>query len=399
MTELWYDTIDLRSGWHWHCLSGEVKNFLCGQGAAELVWVKRNSDRAVARCGDFFLKFNRLPLWKALFFSPAREEFQAACRLRRARIPTVEHLGYARKGGVTLLITRAWHPDACNVDDFWSEHMVLGSDEPTEFLAAFAEFFAELLAKNLYHPDFHLGNILWSPGAREFTLVDLHRVSVRPTRTVAEKLFLLEVLPKFREAAAPAIILQLIQVTTGLSEAATGQLLRHLLAREQQAILRQWARRKAQFLAGYPKFSAIASEGGQSFLIRRDRLRRPMFDPKRREEFDTEHLSPENAVARMLFSFYLQLLRIPHRPVAAVAADGTVYLARLDGDRPAPRDAVNAFNEYLLCFGLTLDDYQAWRQMPGGRIVIGTLQPMLEAVPDRAMFQGEWRGQKTGDAR
>jgi len=394
MTEAWYNAIDFRSGWHWRHLSAEVKTFLCGPNSAELVWVKRNSDRAVARRGDFFLKFNRLPLWKALFFSPAREEFQAARRLRRARIPTVEHLGYARKGDVTLLVTRAWHPDACNVDDFWSEHMVLGSDDPTDFLAAFAEFFTALMAKGLYHPDFHLGNILWSPGAREFTLVDLHRVSLRPGRAAAGKLFLLEVLPKFRDVVEPATILRLIQVTTGLSAAAAGQLLRRLLEQEHRTVLHQWERRKAQFLAGYPKFSAIVSEGGQSFLIRRDPLRRIMFDPQKREEFDAEYLSPENAVARMLFSFYLQLLRIPHRPAAAVAADGTLYLARTEGDRPAPRAAIRAFNEYLLCFGLTLDDDQAWRQLPGGRIVIGAIQTMLEAVPDRTMFQGEWQGQK-----
>lgn len=389
MKKAWYKCLDFRAAWRWRHVPDEAVSFLRGCGDADFVWVKQNNFRAVARCGDFFLKFNRLPRWKALFFSPAREEFRAACKLRRAGIPAVEHLGYARRGGVTLLVTRAWHPDACNVDDFWSEHMVLGQDGPAPFLSRFAEFFADVMRKNLYHPDFHLGNILWSPVAREFALVDLHHVSLRRTRTVSEKLFLLEILPKFREAAEPALILRMIQLTTGLSSSASGQLFRHLLAREYRNVLRQWPRRKEQFLAGYSKFSMLATHDGRKLLIRRDQLRRPLFDPARKEEYAVEHLAPEQAWERMLFSFYLQLLRIPHRYPAAVADDGTLYFVQSEGDRPAPRDAVNAFNEYLLCFNLTLDDYQAWRQRPGGGIFIAEPGPMLDAFPDRALFRRE----------
>lgn len=396
-----FSGIDFRtSRWHWHSLAPEIIDFLKKSAPSDRRWVKVGSARAVARTGDFFLKFNRENFWQSRFFPDLRQEFLAARALREAGIATVEHLGWGRRGGVTLLVTRAWHEDARNVADFWYENFVSGGADPTDFLTAFGVYLAELLRKPLRHPDFHLGNILWSPCRQEFALVDLHHVGLGAKKNLPDQLALLEVLPKLREAVTPEVLLNLLCFMTDWDEAGAGRVLRHLLLRERQYVLDQWPRRVGQLLSGYPKFSRFLRWKEQVLLVRHDALRRPLFDPDSAERGAYRKIKMDfpAALERMLFSFYLTLLKIPHLAAAALAQDGTLYWQQPPADaKKAGRARVNGFNEYLLCFELNSADYGQWIELPGGRLLVADIDPMLNSIPDRAFLRpagvhpAEWR--------
>ena len=83
------------------------------------------------------------------------------------------------------------------------------------------------------------------------------------------------------------------------------------------------------------------------------------------------------------------MLQVPHIPVAALAPDGTLYYPKMPeaAQIPEDREWINSYNEYLLCMGLHLEDYQQWHRCSNNQLVLGDFSSMLAAMPDRTMFQ------------
>ena len=123
--------------------------------------VKANPVRRVVRSGGYFRR------GAARF----RSEWKSAKLLESQGIPVVEYLacGESSRGG--CLITRAL-PDSESVAEYYWRTFVRGGADPEPFLALFAPFLKHILESGLFHPDFHLGNILYDKVKRSFVLVD-----------------------------------------------------------------------------------------------------------------------------------------------------------------------------------------------------------------------------------
>lgn len=381
-----------RQCWRWHGLAPETAEFLRRNGTPDrFEWVKLNTGRAVARLDGYFLKFDWSPRIKARLFPAARQEYRTALRLQTAGIATVEHLGWGRMRGMRVLVTRAWREKSVCVYDYWYENFVYGDANPAEFLGHFAEYLHMLLRQPLQHRDFHLGNILYSPSDGAFALVDLHHVKLGSVPDMHNKLLLLHVISELRAAAVPGTMLKLFWDTVGLEPDGAGQQLQKMLTADLARLKHQWPRRVKQFLSGYPKFSDFVNYDNQTLLVRRNMLRQPLFDPEaaRSGAYRVVRLEFQAALEQLLFSFWLAQLLIPHVPVVALAPDGTLYFQRpAPADQlPRTRDKVNDFNEYLLCFELNLEDYSAWRERPGGGVIIADFTAMLASSPYRELFR------------
>ena len=143
--------------------------------------VKQSSVRVVFKVEDlFYVKLEQpLGLWRRLrsFFSPkAASEFTVGHALEAAGVPVVKHLGWAQCGSSNMLLTEAV-PGSCSVHEYWHNEIVYGNLPKRKFLDSFAEFLKVFFASGFYHPDFHLGNILYSPETEKFALVDVYGVS------------------------------------------------------------------------------------------------------------------------------------------------------------------------------------------------------------------------------
>ena len=143
--------------------------------------VKQSSVRIVFKVEDlFYVKLEQpLGLWRRLrsFFSPkAASEFTVGRALEAAGVPVVKHLGWAQCGSSNMLLTEAV-PDSCSVHEYWHNEIVYGNLPKKKFLNNFAEFLKVFLTSGFYHPDFHLGNILYSPSTEKFALVDVYGVT------------------------------------------------------------------------------------------------------------------------------------------------------------------------------------------------------------------------------
>ena len=376
--------------WRWHHLPPEIAAKLAEQASPEeLQCIKATESRAVYRFENLYIKVCGSFRLKSILFPAAREEYNAYCKLAQNNISAVKHLGWGRAGHYTALVTEAWTDDATDVLSYWYE-MLYTRQETNDFIERFAEFLKDTLNKPLRHGDFHLGNILYSPSEKSFALVDLHNVTCGKPLTLNEKARMLQILAEMRAQLRPMRMVQLFQDIADITPQQAADMMRQKLLRDAERLQHDWPRRMDQFLTGYAKFSDFVSYDGAVLLVKRDKLRRNIFDPiaARRGEYKTVRLSFPAALEQMLFSFYLSQLQVPHIPVAALAPNGTLYYPQLPDFCQAPEDRewVNNYNEYLLCMGLHLKNYDQWRHC-GSQLLLADFSSMLAAMPDRAMFR------------
>ncbi len=307
--------IRIRSGvWLWQLL--DEQPFLdLGRHPEELtadtVPVKRNAVRAVFRRNGYYLKItvpNRL--WSTLreaLAPKARAEFRTAQQLAAAGIPVVEHLGFGCAGGNNLLITRAF-PESVPALDYAVQHLWRNTDAAPEFLPGLAACWRNFLDSGFFHPDLHLGNLLYQPESGHFALVDLAGVRRRhPTaarrRTMCRGLFDLRELlgmERFRTFTADC----------GLPPAEFDALYAEVRARAAA----EWPRRRRQFLQGYEKYVA-EGDGVRCF---RDLDRALRTTPEARTQLELQTGTPEALEQLALAGFRLDLMQLPHPRIAAL---------------------------------------------------------------------------------
>lgn len=377
--------------WRWHHLPAEVAELLAEQAASdELSCIKSTDSRAVYRFENLYIKVCGSYRLKSILFPAAKEEYNAYCELQKNNIPAVKHLGWGRAGHYTALVTEAWTDDAVDVLSYWFS-MAYGMHDTGDFLHSLADFLREMVNSPLHHGDFHFGNILYSPGRKEFALVDLHNVTIGKKRNMGEKADMLQILAELRSSIKPQTMLELFNEIADIPPKLAGEVIRKRLIHDAETLQRDWVRRRQQFLNGYAKFSSFVSFEGATLLVKRDKLRRNIFSPAaaRRGEYRTVRLAFPAALEQMLFSFYLSMLQVPHVPVAALAPDGTLYYPKMPETVQVPEDRewINSYNEYLLCMGLHLEDYRQWLHCSDNQLVLADFSSMLAAMPDRSIFR------------
>ena len=379
--------------WHWHFLEPQIADLLAsGASPEELICVKATDSRAVYRFENYFIKVSGSYRLREQLNPAARREYQAYCQLQKHNISAVKHLGWGRCGHYTALITEAWSDDAADALNYWYK-LVYSVQDTSCFLDELSDFLQQVVNSPLKHGDFHLGNILYSPSKHDFTLVDLHNVAVGSEPTLQQKASMLRILAELRSSVRPRKMLDMFWQIAGIDADMAAAEIRKKLIADTERTLHDWPRRVKQFLNGYSKFSDFVEYNNSVLLVQRNKLRQNHFDPSAaaRGEYRTIRLAFPAALEQMLFSFYLSLLQVPHIPVAALAPNGTLYYPEMPEFCCVPEDRewVNAYNEYLLCMGLHLEDYHQWRHCSNSQLMLADFNSMLAAMPNRDMFRIE----------
>lgn len=143
----------------------------------EVELVKRNPKRKVFRlsCPDgssLYLKLfaHQNFIQRQLYFY-AENEYAAARRLEKLELPVIRYLAWGRlkDGGFCL---SEGIPEAVSCRRWFFESLVHQPDELAEFIDLLADLTRQLFAGRIRHPDFHLGNILFSRTTRQLYLPD-----------------------------------------------------------------------------------------------------------------------------------------------------------------------------------------------------------------------------------
>lgn len=298
--------------------------------------VKSNPVRRVVRAGDYFLKCD---LRGAGRF---RREWRGAELLRESGIPVVEYLACGESPNGGCLVTRAL-PDSESVGEYYWRKFVRGGEDPEPFLKRFAPFVRKILESGLFHPDFHIGNILCDKRNGSFVMVDA--MGIRRA-TLCDRLFRMYRMRRIpMELREPLGRERMIALIGECGIPSPAEFFDRALDREADALWNEWPKRRRQILAGYPKFTR-----------RIDGILHTV-DPLRRIEENVdcvviEDEEPELLEKMFLAHFFLQLALIPHRRAAAYDPEnGRLYL------EPVPGGAVPARagdqEERMAAFDLT----------------------------------------------
>ncbi len=265
--------------------------------------IKSNPVRRVWRDGNLFFKSEkRKPL-----YSKAKREYNSLLLLQKLNIPAVRPVKFYSSGEFDVLVTENFAADAIDCNSAWEK----SAGKDPVFVSGYFDFVRKILEANIWHPDFHNGNILYSPEKNAFALVDVYGV---------KKQSLFHRLPVFRRRMT-RIILEarefipyagLKSIYTGITRSG-GEAFDAALKRESAAVLREWPRRRKQILNCYSKF-AEKSPNGTFFSLNSARKRYAAAGKKR-------NTTPEEAEKLWLEHFFLQLNRLPHVKILAKGSD------------------------------------------------------------------------------
>lgn len=128
---------------------------------------------------------------KSLFRNKSQQEFESFLLLKAKNIPVVDYVGWGKKKQESFLITKALN-DYQEVSDFSQS---LTYSEQVEFYNTVTDFIIQLIDHNIYHPDFHFGNIMVKMVNQkpELCLLDVYGIVERKL-TTQQKLYMFQVL-------------------------------------------------------------------------------------------------------------------------------------------------------------------------------------------------------------
>ncbi|MBU8902397.1 MAG: hypothetical protein KOO69_06635 [Victivallales bacterium] len=346
--------------------------------------VKQNPVRIVFKVEDrFYVKVEQpVDFWRKLrnFFSPkAAKEFSTGCALEAAGVPVVKHLGWARRGSSNMLLTKAVL-ESCSVHEYWYNEIIYGSASKKNFLENFAGFLKLFFKSGFYHPDFHIGNILYSPATESFALVDVYGV-YRPNKLSERQInrhkrIFLEL---YRGLSDSEAVDFLMKVRNELTLEEAGEFWRAGLIAKAARIQKDWSKRRSQIENYYSKFVKVSELSGKKFIVRKIFGSTPAVslntipDCLNENYFNIMRLPHGEAEALWLESFRLELLGVDHLRALVFEKPDTLYLEKaVFGSTKAPKDKIEEFITRAKTAGVEING-KSLLQLPGNRIVRGKI--------------------------
>ncbi|MHB9137994.1 MAG: hypothetical protein ACYC4Q_01170 [Victivallaceae bacterium] len=344
--------IEKRRGWTWRLRSPGLLDAWFDQyeEPLESSLVKSNTVRSVFKIkDDYFVKFDRpeklLHKFRAHFHCKAESEFNTAMQLERDGIPVVKYLGWGRRGCLSMIFSQAI-PDAVTALEFWTREFVAGEKKHTAYLDHLAEFLKQIIHSGYFHPDFHLGNILYSPKTRQFALVDVYGVT-KPVRISVRQLErMYKIVLAFKEVVCDAEMKKLI-ISLGVRDNAEAarQYFYSALKTEAEFMNDEWPKRRQQILGHYRKFITEIKLEGREYLLRHTPAAEPFISPGelpgllQSEALEKFTLPKEAALSLWLKSFRLQFYGIAHRQPLVLERAGhnnILYFRKVEYQDPEP---------------------------------------------------------------
>ena len=346
--------------------------------------VKQNPVRMVFKVEElFYVKLEQpFDFWRKLrnFLSPkAAREFAAGRALEAAGVSVVKHLGWAKCGSSNMLLTEAM-PDSSSVNEYWYNEIIYGNDSKKKFLDNFAEFLKVFFASGFYHPDFHLGNILYSPTSQSFALVDIYGIS-RPNelseRHIDEhsRIFL----ELYRGLSDSEAVDFLMKVRTDLNPLKAREFWADGLEARATHAQKDWDKRQKQIQEHYSKFIKVLNIADNEFLVRKAPGAVPAVsldkipDCLNGNYFDVIRLPNAEAENLWLESFRLELLGIDQLRPLVFEKPGVLYFEKApDGAPKAPQDKAEEFIARAKIAGVDINP-ESLLQLSNDRIALAKI--------------------------
>ncbi len=300
-------------------------------------------------------------------------------QLENGGVPVVKYLGWGRRGCSSMTFSEAI-PDTVTAWEFWVREYIIGGKDHTAFLDNLAGFLKKFIYSGFFHPDFHLGNILYSPSTGQFALVDVYGITQPDSVSVSQMERMYKIVLAFRDVISDAEAEKLI-LFMGIRDTpeAAGLYFESALKAEAVFLNDEWPKRRRQIVENYRKFITRSTVGGQEFMLRNSPASEPSITPAELPQalksgnLGKVDLPSDKALAIWLKSFRLQFYGIAHRQPLVLEKNGSqsvLYFNKIEGALPAPGiPEVTEFLKRCACFSIS-PAHENLRQTAAGRILI-----------------------------
>lgn len=297
--------------------------------------IKSNSERDVfvvqVEAKKYFVKYSHptslLQKTRSQISSKSESEFNSAKLLESSGIPSPKVIGWGKKGTESMLITEAV-PQAINARQYWFSIEYQNFAKRKVFMATFATFLKNFLDFGLYHPDFHLGNLLVTEknGKISFTLIDPYGV-IDEDPLGRKKLFeMLCIIGALRGEINDQTGIDLLKtIIPNFDDDKAAENWQKILVAESAKTMKLWNKRQDRILTD-PRYSQLLGNDELHVRIRKDfagklclNLNSPTDIINYQDAYDLQEMSSEEAEAKWLLSFRKEFHRIPaKKPLAWV---------------------------------------------------------------------------------
>lgn len=119
-----------------------------------------------------FLKlFAQQPLLSRIFRFYPQKEYLAAMNLEKLNLPVIRYLGWGHLSFGGYCISEGV-PDSFSVRQYFFETLVHHPEQQSDFLLKLTNLICKMAEQKIHHPDFHIGNILYSLSEEKLYLPD-----------------------------------------------------------------------------------------------------------------------------------------------------------------------------------------------------------------------------------
>lgn len=328
-------------GWTWHRVEPRLVMpwFADRERLRQENAVKGNELRDVFRVEiegvGYYVKYHHpdsfLQRVRSGLVSKAKQEFNTARRLGQLGIPVAEPVGWGGRGSRSMLLTREVS-GTMSAREYWFGPTGSKATARKHFLNELGLLLKRLLAENIYHPDFHLGNLLVAAARRtcQLTLVDVYGVTMSEPLDEKQRFAMLRMVGALRGELSRSEAIEFLRLHgLAASYRAADELWQKILMAEAAQMEHLWPKRRRKILAGHPKYAELIEIMGREWRIRRDLDGQLMLSPTqaealdwRKSPYEVRHLSAAEAERQWLMSFRLSFHRLAHPQVCAwITAD------------------------------------------------------------------------------
>lgn len=221
--------------------------------------VKQNRNRSVWRVsasdGNTYYVKRECKMQIPFFASKAEREFKSYALLERKNIPSAEYVAWSSTHSDCVIVSKALPETFCSMQQFW-----YSSPEPSgDFLEKICHFLAEIANAGIFHPDFHMGNLMTD--GEDILLIDPFGIREIPSTTAPQPEMLIPLTETFRDFPMEKIaeVLHRSGLYGSIQDALN--ILSVVDQRKQERITREWEKRKKQILGGTSKFATETEPG------------------------------------------------------------------------------------------------------------------------------------------
>ncbi|MEI6054645.1 MAG: hypothetical protein WCR55_01190 [Lentisphaerota bacterium] len=343
-------------GWKGTSNDDEVMNFALSllPEVPEKYIFKHKENRIIYKFSigntEYFAKLNRpntfYHKFKTLFFSNSYFEFKSAMLVQMSNLSVVKASGWCSKGFEDMIVTENPGKGFVEAGAYWETVCQNNSVKQSIFLCGLAEFVRKYIGANLYHRDFHLGNLLMEErdGTIHFMLID--PLGIRRKRHSSTfnsgVLRLIGILKSGVSLSEKVKFFMKAGIIENESEfESVWARIIYLLSKHEN---RKWFGRRPKILKGKSRYSEILKDkDGLIWLVRKG-VSKDDFG-----KCESLYLTRKKAKKYWLYSCFLQSHGIDHRmPVAWIKKrNGKDLLLLETAEGFEPLNETIAFDEFM----------------------------------------------------